>query len=169
MVKSVYPNRKNKYNNKLVYALIDKDGEIYPFPTKAMASLFIKQNPKLDFKMQKFDSTLEFERFQFLKGLEKSGKIEDLQTQVDFELIPSQEYNKEDIMPNGVVVYKKRKMRGTKYIADFTYKINDILVVEDTKSAITRKKPEYRIKKKLMLLMHKIVVKEVDKKWVNTL
>lgn len=163
----IFINRKNKYNNKHIHVLIDNKNDIYPFPTKGMASLFIEQNKHLEFKYQKFDSKLEFDRFKYLHALEKEKKISNLQMQVDFELIPSQVYEKGEVMPNGAMAYKKRKMRGTKYIADFTYEFNGVTIVEDTKSNITKKKPEYRIKKKLMLYVHNILVKEVDRKCVN--
>lgn len=53
------------------------------------------------------------------------------------------------------------------YEADFTYvipgyrPITDILVVEDVKSAFTRKNPVYRLKKKLMKAIHGIEIQEV--------
>lgn len=169
MFKRVYTNKKNKYNNRFIHVLVDNNGDIYPFPSKSMIPLFIQQNEHLDFKYQKFDSTLEFERFKILKSFEKEGVITDLETQVSFELIPSQPYDEKTVQPNGVVSYKRRTMRGTKYIADFTYKHDGVLVVEDTKSDITKKKPEYRIKKKLMLMIHNILIKEVTKRWIKRL
>lgn len=169
MAKSIFTNRKNKYNNKYIHALMDNKGCVYSFPTKDMTALFVKQNTHLEFQYQRFDSMLEFDRFKFLYGQQRQKVISDLRTQVEFELIPSQDYTEKVFMPNGVAKYKKRKMRGTKYIADFSYMRDGILVVEDTKSAITKRKPEYRMKKKLMLMFHNIVVMEVEKKWVNKL
>ena len=90
-----------------------------------------------------FDSKKESLRFRELQLLEKTGEIENLQTQVKFELIPKQEGE-----------------RATNYIADFMYQENGKTVVEDVKSEITRKKPEYVIKRKLMLERYEIRIRE---------
>ena len=92
-----------------------------------------------------FDSRKEANRYIELSSLEKVGKVSDLQCQVKFELIPSQRVN-------GKVVE-----RAVNYIADFVYVENGQKVVEDTKGFKT---PEYIIKRKLMLWVHKIQVKE---------
>lgn len=100
-----------------------------------------------------FDSKKEYYRYNELKLLEKSGEISGLQTQVTYELIPSQWET-----VNG----KKRCVEhAVKYIADFQYvDKNGDLVVEDTKSSIT-KTPGYVIKRKLMLHVHGIKIKEI--------
>lgn len=93
-----------------------------------------------------FDSKKEYKRFIDLQWLEKAGEIRDLKTQVTFELIPKQ---------NGE--------RAVKYIADFVYINNKTgeTVVEDVKSIVTRKKESYIIKRKLMLYILNIKIKEV--------
>lgn len=50
--------------------------------------------------------------------------------------------------------------RAVKYIADFTYRENGQLVVEDVKSDATRT-DAYKIKKKLMLSVYGVRIKEV--------
>lgn len=92
-----------------------------------------------------FDSRKEANRYIELSSLEKVGKVSDLQCQVKFELIPSQRIN------------GKVAERSVNYIADFVYIENGQKVVEDTKGFKT---PEYIIKRKLMLWVHKIKVKE---------
>lgn len=77
--------------------------------------------------------------------MERAGLIQDLKRQVQFELIPSQ---KED----GKVVE-----RPVVYKADFTYYQDGKYIVEDAKGYRT---PEYKIKRKLMLYVHGIRVKE---------
>lgn len=55
------------------------------------------------------------------------------------------------------------EVRGKKvctYIADFQYRENGVLVVEDVKSPAT-KTPVYRLKKKLCEALYGIVVREV--------
>jgi hypothetical protein len=89
-----------------------------------------------------FDSKHERDRYVELTLLEKAKVIQDLKTQVSFPLIPKSKYGRE-----------------IKYVADFTYYENGELVVEDTKSPIT-KTPVYRLKKRLMAEKYDIVIKE---------
>lgn len=89
---------------------------------------------------QVFDSVKEFHRWGCLRLLERAGRITDLQRQVTFELIP-----------------KQQGERACTYVADFTYYENGQYVVEDCKGFKT---DVYRIKKKLMLWVHGIHIKE---------
>lgn len=90
------------------------------------------------------DSRKEANRWCELKLLERAGKIRLLQRQIKFELIPKQEGE-----------------RAVFYVADFTYIEDDKFVVEDVKSPATRKKESYIIKRKLMLWVHGIKIKEI--------
>lgn len=92
-----------------------------------------------------FDSKKEAGRYAELRILQKSGKIQNLQTQVPYTLIPSQK---------GLY----RSERPCKYVADFVYESDGETIVEDTKGYRT---PEYIIKRKLMLMVFGISVKEV--------
>ena len=91
----------------------------------------------------KFDSKAEHKRFTELELLQKAGKIFNLEMQKDFELQPS-------FMDN-----QGEKRRSIKYIADFVYKENGIIIVEDLKSKITAKDSTYKIKKKMLLWLFK--------------
>lgn len=93
-----------------------------------------------------FDSIKECQRYCELKLMQRAGVISDLQMQVSFELIPSQRID-------GKVVE-----RAVNYIADFVYQQNGLKVVEDTKGYKT---PEYIIKRKLMLCIHGIRIREI--------
>ena len=95
-----------------------------------------------------FDSKKEANRWKELKLLEDAGEISHLQRQVKYELIPSQRMD-------GKVVE-----RPCTYIADFVYhKLgSNEVVVEDTKGFRT---PDYIIKRKLMLQVHGIRIREV--------
>lgn len=87
-----------------------------------------------------YDSKKEYNRAKELRLLLKAGKIGFLARQVEFDL-------------GGV----------GKYIADFTYtdKETGHMIVEDVKSDATRKLSTYRLKRKLMLKVHNITIKEV--------
>ncbi len=101
---------------------------------------------KVEFDGKTFDSKKEANRYYELRLLEREGAISDLQTQVKFELIPSQRIN-------GKVVE-----RPCTYIADFVYMENGQKVVEDTKGFKTT---DYIIKRKLMLYVHGIRIQEI--------
>lgn len=109
-----------------------------------------------------FDSRKEYFRFKELSLLEKAGAIQELKRQVKYVLIPAQrEPSKE--------VYKKGEKKGQpkpgrvienecSYYADFVYELNGETVVEDTKGFKTK---EYIIKRKLMLWIHGVSIREV--------
>ena len=93
-----------------------------------------------------FDSRKEAQRYAELKLLERSGAIHNLQRQVRYELIPAQKKDGKTIE------------RACHYIADFVYEENGKTVVEDVKGYRTK---EYVLKRKLMLQVHGIEVREV--------
>lgn len=114
---------------------------------------------KVTFDGMEFDSKREMIRWQELRALERNGEIFGLRRQVRFELIPAQ------YAPDVVTKTGKKKRgacleRKCDYIADFVY--SDLrtgeYVVEDAKGMKTE---VYKIKRKLMLYMNGIRVKEV--------
>ena len=108
---------------------------------------------------QWFDSEHEADRYWELLMLQRGGVISDLQTQVPFELIPTQR-EPDVIGKRGGIKPGKCIEKACTYYADFTYMKDGALVVEDAKSPATRTEA-YRIKKKLMLWVHGIRVIEV--------
>lgn len=112
---------------------------------------------------KKFDSLKERNRWNELNLLQRAGKITDLQRQVKFVLIPTQyeryeRYSKKTgkRLKDGIRVVEKE----VSYYADFVYMKDGEKVVEDTKSEATKTK-DYIIKRKLMLWVHNIRIKEV--------
>lgn len=105
-------------------------------------------NRKVKFGGLTFDSELEFARYQQLKLLERAGQITDLELQPRFELIPKQ--RRDDGKPE----------RACEYVADFRYTdtATGQTVIEDAKGMRTR---DYIVKRKLMLQVHGISVREV--------
>lgn len=102
-------------------------------------------NRKVTRDGETFDSVKEYRRFCELRLLEKAGAVTDLRRQVKFELIPAQRID-------GKVVE-----RACSYVADFVYMENGQQVVEDAKGMRTQ---EYRLKRKLMLWVHGIRIRE---------
>ena len=106
-----------------------------------------------------FDSKKEANRYSELKLLEQAGKIKNLQRQVEFVLIPAQR-EPDTIGRKGGIKQGKLIERKCSYIADFVYYIPECKtpIVEDTKGMRT---PEYIIKRKLLLYIHGIRIKEI--------
>ena len=105
------------------------------------------RNEKITVNGIVFDSKREADRWADLNVLQRAGEISRLQRQVKYVLIPTQYDEKKKVLE-----------RECSYIADFVYFKDGKLVVEDAKGFKT---PEYRIKKKLMLLFHGVRVREV--------
>lgn len=100
---------------------------------------------------QVFDSKREMRRWGDLCSLQRQGIIYDLERQVKYELIPA----------HYAIVDGKRKCieRACSYYADFAYTdSNGTRIVEDSKGVRTT---DFIIKKKLMLHVHGIQIKEV--------
>jgi hypothetical protein len=88
----------------------------------------------------KFASKKEASRYRQLVLLEKAKAIQDLKLQVAFPLIR-----------------RSRWGREIKYVADFTYYEDGVLVVEDTKGFRT---DVYKLKKRLMGELYGIEIRE---------
>lgn len=104
-----------------------------------------------------YDSRKEYRRFCELSLLQRAGAITELQRQVEFELIPAQREPDTVGVRGGI---KKGKVIEHKcsYVADFVYKENGKTIVEDTKGFKTK---DYIIKRKLMLWVYGIRIKEI--------
>lgn len=115
------------------------------------------RNKKIVHNGIEFASKKEARRYCELSLLEKAGAITNLQMQVKFVLIPAQ--READIIgKRGGVKPGKLIERECAYIADFVYQENGVTVIEDTKGVRTK---EYILKRKLMLYIHGIRIKEV--------
>ena len=122
-------------------------------------------NRKIEYNGETFDSTKEYRRYTELLLLERAGVIQELQRQVPFELIPAfyeEIYTGEYYQRGPQKGEPKRKRvcveKAVTYYADFVYYEGGVKVVEDTKGFKT---PEYILKRKLMLHVHGIRIKEL--------
>lgn len=88
----------------------------------------------------KYASKREANRATELYLLQQIGDISDLEEQVKFVLVPKQDGE-----------------RAVTYTADFRYKENGKTVIEDSKGMKTQ---QYIIRRKLMLFVHGIKVRE---------
>lgn len=101
---------------------------------------------------QWFASKREVSRYSELKMMLRAGMISDLRTQVKYQLLPAQYMD------------GKCVERALDYIADFVYEQDGQTVVEDAKGFRDPRSAVYAkfvIKRKLMLWIHGIHVREV--------
>lgn len=108
-----------------------------------------------------FDSAKEARRFSELSLLQRAGEISDLRCQVKYILIPAQR-EPDTVGKRGGTIKGKLLERECAYIADFVYKQNGVEIVEDVKGY--RDSTAYAlftVKRKLMLWVHGIRIKEV--------
>lgn len=110
-----------------------------------------------------FDSKHEAERFIDLKFMEDKKLIHDLTLQKKYLLIPAQYEKTTEVYTKGAHKGEPKQgkliEREVAYYADFDYyTADDLHVVEDAKGLRT---PEYIIKRKLMLWLHNIRIREV--------
>ena len=104
-------------------------------------------NRKTELDGIKFASKLEAKYYLLLKTMLQNGLIRGFEMQVPFVLIPTV---KRPGMP---------AVRGVKYFADFV--VTNLDGSQEVIDAKGRKTPVYQVKKKLMLSVHGIDVKEV--------
>ena len=120
-----------------------------PKAKKLKCNKFNAQKVELD--GMTFDSKKEHKRYIELKALQQKGEIFGLEHHTKFELAPKTKIEGEN-----------RAKPAVRYFADFTYYNGEgIYIVEDVKSAATRKLASYRTKKHLMKTVHGIDIKEV--------
>lgn len=118
-------------------------------PKTAKRNKFNAQKIELD--GMTFDSKKEHKRYIELKARQQRGEIFGLEHHTKFELAPKTKIEGE-----------KRAKPALRYFADFTYyNISGEYIVEDVKSAATRKLASYRNKKHLMKTVFNIDVREV--------
>lgn len=108
-----------------------------------------------------FDSRKEANRYCELKLLQRAGKIQNLELQKAFELIPAQK-EADTIGKRGGIIKGKVIEKAVFYRADFVYTENGETVVEDVKGykgggayAV------FTIKRKLLLYKYGIKIKEI--------
>ena len=116
------------------------------------------RNKKCSYNDLTFDSKHERDRYCELLTLQKAGKIHDLRCQVPFRLVPEQR-GPDALGSRGGRRRGKIIEKAVDYVADFVYLDEQgKTVVEDAKGVRTK---DYIIKRKLMLYVHGIRIREV--------
>ena len=119
------------------------------------------QNKKIVFDNIAFDSKKECDRYIYLKSLEGSGIISNLQVHPSFDLLPAQKENSVVRLKTKDKIVLRVLERSVEYSADFSYLKNGELVVEDVKISKYLLPKEYILKRKMLLFFHGVKVKEV--------
>lgn len=86
-----------------------------------------------------YDSRKEMERAMELSLMERAGQIQSLRRQVPF------------VLQDKFTDNTGKTQRAITYVCDFMYEQDGKTVVEDVKSKMTMKLPEYRLKKKMFM------------------
>jgi hypothetical protein len=115
----------------------------YPITSEAKRNKY--HNKKVLIDNITFDSIKEANRYKKLKLLEAKGIITDLKLQVKYELQPSYKMN-------------NKAIRAINYVADFAYRLDNKLIVDDTKGYRTE---VYRLKKKMFEFKYGIEINEI--------
>lgn len=118
-------------------------------------------NSKLVTKEGKWDSKREYYRYHVLLKAQKDGLISDLQRQVKYELVPAS--TEEYLVQLKTKVKTKTRVveKAITYTCDFQYTKDSKLVVEDVKISPKLLPEEYVLKRKLMLALRGIRIKQV--------
>lgn len=123
-------------------------------------------NKKVTIDGIKFDSKKEARRYCELQMLLQAGKIEELELQKEFELIPAQYETFPRYGKTGKRLQDGKRCieKSCVYKADFAYKQDGQLIVEDVKGNRDPASAPYAkfvIKRKLMLSVYGIKVIEI--------
>ena len=118
-----------------------------------------------------FQSIREGQRYSELKLMQRAGIISNLEIQKKYELIPAQyetvetgEYYKQGKKKGQPKTKRVCIEQALSYVADFVYEENGNTIVEDSKGFRDPSSAPYAkfvIKRKLMLWIHGIKIREV--------
>lgn len=120
-------------------------------------------NTKVEWCGIKFDSKREMQRYLVLKDAERKGLIYCLTLQPKFELVPAVREKYIKHLKTKDKECERVVQLAITYTADFAYYKNGEFIVEDCKISKTLQPKEYVLKKKMMLALKGIKIKEVYK------
>lgn len=120
-------------------------------------------NVKVEYEGEIFDSKRELSRYLVLLDAVKDGKITELERQPYFVLIPAIKENYVVRLKTKEKIKERTIQRPITYCADFRYKKQGEVVVEDVKVSPHCLPKEFQLKLKMMRYFHGIEVKCVYK------
>lgn len=109
----------------------------------------------------RWDSEKEFYRYVMLRKAEGEGRIQGLQRQVVFTLLPAITEEQTVQLKTKTKTVTKTVQQPVTYRADFVYTKDGQQVIEDVKGSPRMLTPEYLLKKKMMRALLGIIIKEV--------
>ena len=108
-----------------------------------------------------FDSIKEARYYIYLRERQKRGEISGLRLQVSYEILPAVYEDRVVKLKTKEKIERHKVQPAVHYIADFVYVEDGKEVVVDVKSAATKKKDSYILKKKMMRALLGITIIEV--------
>lgn len=109
----------------------------------------------------RWDSEKEFYRYVMLRHAEGEGRIQGLQRQVVFTLLPAITEEQTVQLKTKTKTVTKTVQHPVTYRADFVYIKDGQQVVEDVKGSPRMLTPEYLLKKKMMRALLGITIREI--------
>lgn len=109
----------------------------------------------------RWDSEKEFYRYVMLRKAEADGRIQGLQRQVVFTLLPAITEEQTVQLKTKTKTVTKTVQQPVTYRADFVYTKNGQQIVEDVKGSPRMLTPEYLLKKKMMRALLGITIREI--------
>lgn len=106
---------------------------------------------KVTFRGETFDSRKEMKRCIYLRFLQEKGVIGQLHRQVRFMIIPPTSIWETVRHAKKTVLKPRLVERAAYYTCDFVYRENGKIIIEDVKSAATKSKQDYVLRRKLIV------------------
>lgn len=109
----------------------------------------------------RWDSEKEYYRYVMLRQAEGEGRIQGLQRQVVFTLLPAITEEQTVQLKTKTKTVTKTVQQPVTYRADFVYTKDGQQVIEDVKGSPRMLTPEYLLKKKMMRALLGITIREI--------
>lgn len=108
-----------------------------------------------------FDSTIEGERYLYLKTLLLAGEIKNLETHKTFEILPKQTRIEVKHLKTKDKEVEKVVFQNIEFTPDFVYEKDGKLIAEDVKGSLFVVSKDFPIRRKLLYYFHNIYVNVV--------
>ena len=108
-----------------------------------------------------FDSTIEGERYLYLKTLLLAGEIKNLETHETFEILPKQTRIEVKHLKTKDKEVEKVVFQNIEFTPDFVYEKDGELIAEDVKGSLSVVSKDFPIRRKLLYYFHNIYVNVV--------
>jgi len=109
----------------------------------------------------KFDSTIEGERYLYLRTLLLAGEIKNLETHKTFEILPKQTRIETKHLKTKDKQIERVVFQNVEFTPDFVYEKDGRLIAEDVKGSLFVVSKDFPLRRKLLYYFHNIYVNVV--------